>query len=278
MIESKPHTPELTENRPTEVYASHASVEAAKRLLGQDRRSTQAHIGDKVQEIVQDEALRAAEQELSLDHETAAYLQAEDNRTYSLYVNPSKVPNIARLTEDSKEAVLLPQMQLQKSRVEKSIERDLGLRVSSQLLGVKFLDESQTEKVKKTEKNVSSWVKYTLERGDRRNSHLDKYAVKAIGAILDREIIEAANDEIKKEIVLEDRTHKKSEKVVVADDNYHLAEELTTGSHKTINELDEVIIRERKKVSHKLQRVGSFLVEKVRDHLPHGGPGQPQPA
>lgn len=277
MIEAKPHTPEKDYDGPTELH--HRDPE--------HRVGRQQLVDDLLREVHERHHTPSSELTQPLEseteqHDVVAYLEHEEGRrAYSLYVDPSKVPNIAKLTTDSKEANLLSEMELQESRVQRSIERDLGLHVTSKLLGVEFLgSEIKSEPGNGgKEKNVSSWVKYTLERGDRRNPHLDRRAVKAIGAILDREILETPASEIEKGVVLEDETHKQPEQVVLAADDYHLAEELTTGSHKTIDQLDEVIIRDRKKLTHRMQRIVGRLVEKARDYGPdHDGPHQPQPA
>lgn len=281
MIEAKPHTPESSFEGPTEIrYVGDFSGARVGRQRLVDDLLKEVH--EKYHTSSSELPSQTLKVNEDINHDTAAYLEPASRRAYALYVDPTKVPNIARLTQDSSEEPLqpgVPGRKIERSRVHESIEKDLGVRVTAELLGVQFLGDEQTSNVATgDEKNVSSWVKYTIEgRGDRRNPHLDRRAIKAIGAILDREIIETPK-EIEKGIVLEDHTHKKAEQVVVADDDYHLAEEITTGSHKTIDQLDEVIIRDRKKLTHRLQRAGAYLVEKARDHIPtQGSPGQPQP-
>jgi hypothetical protein len=228
---------------------------------------------------------QAESQEILVDHETVAYLAPGEDENVSLVVNPQKIPNIARLTPDSKKQSMISDLELERSRLQASIERDLGFAVTSRVLGVAFLDsdsglhnlakENISQDVSKRaeeaifspqpdptnpEKNVSGWIELQMSSPRGRESlldaHLDPQLKKYVGALIAREIVQDTED-VEKEIVLEDFTHAVPEQVVVAADHYNLAEELTTGSHQTIEDLDELIIKERHKPSNRLRHLGA---------------------
>lgn len=224
-------------------------------------------------------------QEILVDHETVAYLATGEDENVSLVIDPQKIPNIARLTPDSKKQPMISDLELERSRLQTSIERDLGFVVTSKVLGVAFLDsdsglhnlakEEVSHGVSKKaeeaifgsrpdpsnpEKNVSGWIELQMSipsgRESLLNAHLDPQLKKYVGALIAREIVQGTED-VEKEIVLEDFTHEVPGQVVVAADHYNLAEELTTGSHRTIEDLDELIIKDRHKPSNRLRHLGA---------------------
>jgi len=228
--------------------------------------------------------------------ETVAYLLPEEaGHGLNLIVDPARVPNIAHVTEETKQKPIISDLELEPSRLTEGIEGALKLEVSDvEILPISLLNKRSEEVFQPNNRgwiendelvpepenmsndsalygkrangkyvNVTNWVRLHIEGAEPRlqDPNLPKY----VGALLAREVRE--DEGIPHTVVLEDHSAKHAESIKLVDENgFDQASEITDEYHTS--DLGEAIERDRKKFSHRAKRIGHFVTTKIEQVVP----------
>jgi len=231
--------------------------------------------------------------------ETVAYLLPDFSGTgLNLIVDPAKVPNIAKITEETKQTPNLGDMELEPTRLTEDIETALKLEVTdAEILPICTFDKFNEEifepynsvgwlyddeaipegqrrendlalygKKKQNGEfvNVTNWLSLRIE-GPETRLH-DPLLPEYVGALLAREISDA--DNAPRKVVMEDHSTKHQEKITLLNDEegFDRASKITEEYHTS--DLGEAIQMDRKKFSHRARRLGHLVTSTIEKAIP----------
>lgn len=228
--------------------------------------------------------------------ETVAYLLPDQSGSgLDLIVDPKSVPNIARVTEETKQEPILSNLELEPTRLTQGIEKALKLKVaSSEVLPISLLDRESDKVIQPSNRgwiehdelvpeaenktndealygnrenedfaNVTNWIRLQLEGSESRL--LDPKVPEYLGALLAREVKER---ETKSHTVfLENHSAKRPESIKLVDEKGFDQASAITDEHHTAD-LAEAIEQDRKKLSQSAKRIGHLVTTKIKQVVP----------
>jgi len=228
---------------------------------------------------------------------TVAYLLPGENGSgLNLIIDPTKVPNIAEITDETKQEPMIHNLEIKPSRLTNDLEDSLKLEVTdSEILPISILNrESEDiftpsnvgwieneEEVPESESvendlalygrkrngelvNVTNWLSLHIEGSKPRLN--DPELAKYLGALIAREVRE--DEKAPHKALLEDHLTKHQESITLVDEEngYDSASKITEEYHTS--DLGEAIRMDRDRLSHRAKRIGHFVATKIEQIVP----------